>query len=35
MVTAEPNCLGERERAEGYMLTCCSYADDGVVVADY
>ena len=35
VVTAEPNCLSEQERAEGYVLTCCSYADDGLVVADY
>ncbi|MFN8644676.1 MAG: ferredoxin--NADP reductase [Candidatus Binatia bacterium] len=35
VVSAEPNCLSERERAEGYVLTCCSYADDGLVVADY
>lgn len=35
VVTAEPNCLTQRERAEGYVLTCCSYADDGLVVADY
>lgn len=35
VVTAEPNCLSERERAEGFVLTCCSYADDGLVVADY
>lgn len=35
VVAAEPNCLTERERAEGYVLTCCSYADDGLVVADY
>jgi ferredoxin len=35
VVSAEPNCLSERERAEGYVLTCCSYADDGLVIADY
>ena len=35
VVAAEPNCLSERERADGYVLTCCSYADDGLVVADY
>lgn len=35
VVSAEPNCLSERERADGYVLTCCSYADDGLVVADY
>ncbi len=35
VVTAEPNCLSARERAEGWVLTCCSYADDGLVVADH
>lgn len=35
VVSAEPNCLSERERAEGWVLTCCSYADDGLVVADH
>lgn len=35
VVTAEPNCLSDAERAEGYVLTCCSYADDGLVVADH
>jgi ring-1,2-phenylacetyl-CoA epoxidase subunit PaaE len=35
VVTAEPNCLTERERSEGYVLTCCTYADDGLVVRDY
>lgn len=35
VVMAEPNCLSERERAEGFVLTCCAYADDGLVVADY
>lgn len=35
VVSAEPNCLTEGERAEGWVLTCCSYADDGVVLADY
>ncbi len=35
VVSAEPNCLSERERDEGWVLTCCSYADDGVVLADY
>lgn len=35
VVTGEPNCLTDAERAEGYVLTCCSYADDGLVVADH
>jgi len=35
VVAAEPNCLSERERADGWVLTCCSYADDGLVVADH
>lgn len=35
VVTAEPNCLTERERADGWVLTCCSYADDGLVVTDH
>lgn len=35
VVTAEPNCLTDAERAEGYVLTCCSWADDGLVIADH
>lgn len=35
VVAAEPNCLSDAERAEGWVLTCCSYADDGLVVADH
>lgn len=34
-ISAEPNCLTEGERAEGYVLSCCSYAGDGLVLADY
>ena len=32
VVTSEPNCLGDDERAAGYVLACCSYADSSVVV---
>lgn len=35
VVAPEPNCLTDRERADGYVLTCCSYADDGLVLADH
>ncbi len=32
VVTSEPNCLGDREREEGYILACCSYADGEVTI---
>jgi ferredoxin-NADP reductase len=32
---AEPNCLTDRERAEGYALACCSYADGRVVLPGF
>jgi ring-1,2-phenylacetyl-CoA epoxidase subunit PaaE len=32
VVTSEPNCLSEHERAQGYVLTCCSYADSSVTI---
>jgi ferredoxin-NADP reductase len=35
VVTSEPNCLTERERDEGYILACCSYADRDVVIEDH
>ncbi len=35
VVAAEPNCLSERERSEGWALACCSYGDGRVVVRDF
>ncbi len=35
VVHAEPNCLTDAERAEGYALACCSYADGRVAVPGY
>ena len=35
IVTAEPNCLSEHERADGYALACCSYADGEVTLLDF
>jgi len=35
VVMSEPNCLSDAERAAGYLLTCCSYADTGVVIENY
>ncbi len=32
VVTSEPNCLSDREREEGYVLACCSYADSDVTI---
>ncbi len=35
VLAREPNCLSEQERGEGYVLTCCSYADQDVVIEGY
>ena len=35
VVSAEPNCLGEKEKAEGHVLACCSYADGEVTLPDF
>lgn len=35
VVTSEPNCLTDRERDEGYILACCSYADGEVTIAGH
>lgn len=35
IVAAEPNCLSEQERSEGYALACCSYADGRVTLRDF
>lgn len=34
VVAAEPNCLSEQEKADGYALACCSYADGRVEIRD-
>jgi len=35
VVVSEPNCLSDRERAEGYVLACCSYADGDVTIENH
>lgn len=35
VVAAEPNCLTQQEKADGYVLACCSYGDGHVVVRDF
>ncbi|HTF36233.1 MAG TPA: ferredoxin--NADP reductase [Myxococcota bacterium] len=35
VVMSEPNCLTERERDEGFVLTCCAYAEKDVVIEGY
>jgi len=35
VVMSEPNCLGDREREEGYILACCSYADGDVTIESH
>ena len=35
VVAAEPNCLTETERAEGYALACCSYGDGEVTLLEF
>jgi ferredoxin-NADP reductase len=34
-VMSEPNCLSERERAEGYVLACCCYADTDLTIENH
>lgn len=35
VVASEPNCLSERERDDGYVLACCSYADGDVTIENH
>ena len=35
VVSSEPNCLTERERDDGYILACCSYADGDVTIDNH
>jgi ferredoxin-NADP reductase len=35
VVSAEPNCLTPAERADGYALACCSWADGRVLLPDF
>jgi ring-1,2-phenylacetyl-CoA epoxidase subunit PaaE len=35
VVAAEPNCLTDREREEGYVLACCSYADGSLTIENH
>ncbi len=35
VVTSEPNCLSDREREEGYVLACCSYADTDLTIDNH
>jgi ferredoxin-NADP reductase len=35
VVMSEPNCLSETERAAGYVLACCAYADSDVVIDNH
>ena len=35
VVSSEPNCLTEREREDGYVLACCSYADTAVTIENH
>ena len=35
VVASEPNCLTDREREEGYILACCSYADGDVTIENH
>ncbi|RPI12313.1 MAG: ferredoxin--NADP reductase [Lysobacterales bacterium] len=35
VVMREPNCLTDAERAAGYVLTCCAYADGDVAIAGH
>ncbi|HME71485.1 MAG TPA: ferredoxin--NADP reductase [Myxococcota bacterium] len=35
VVMSEPNCLTERERDQGFVLTCCAYAEKDVVIEGY
>lgn len=35
VVTAQPNCLTDQEKADNYALACCSWGDGRVVLSDY
>lgn len=35
VVMSEPNCLTERERDQGFVLTCCAYAEKDLVIEGY
>jgi ferredoxin-NADP reductase len=35
VVMSEPNCLNDREREAGYVLTCCSYADTDLTIENH
>jgi ring-1,2-phenylacetyl-CoA epoxidase subunit PaaE len=35
VVASEPNCLTDRERDEGYVLACCSYADTNLTIDNH
>jgi ferredoxin-NADP reductase len=35
VVTSDPNCLTDREREDGYVLACCSYADGDVTIENH
>ncbi|MFN2424807.1 MAG: 2Fe-2S iron-sulfur cluster-binding protein [Candidatus Binatia bacterium] len=35
VASAEPNCLTDQERAEGYALACCSWGDGRVELRDF
>ena len=35
VVASEPNCLTDREREDGYVLACCSYADTKLTVESH
>lgn len=35
VVASEPNCLTDREREDGYILACCSYADGDVTIENH
>jgi ferredoxin-NADP reductase len=35
IVASEPNCLTDREREDGYILACCSYADGSVTIENH
>ncbi len=35
VVASEPNCLTDRERDDGYILACCSYADGDVTIDNH
>jgi len=35
VVASEPNCLTDREREDGYILACCSYADGDLTIESH